>query len=110
MGGHIHDDRGRRGQRGLHPHLPAELPRPCPNALPGLKRVKHRRVGRTLPLSVFEGADHAAQALALALERGDSGAGVLGFVEGLRVQGGHAPAAFEPEGQVDARGALPLAW
>lgn len=31
---------------------------------------------------------------------------MLRFVEGLRVQGGHAPAAFEPEGQVDGAGCV----
>jgi protein SCO1/2 len=39
----------------------------------------------------------SAAALALALERGDSGAGVLGFVDGLRVEGGEPPAALEPQ-------------
>jgi len=78
-----------------HPHLSAErpLPRPCPNALPGLDRVENRRVGRRPPLRIFISADHAAQPLALALQRGDPGAGVPRLVEGLGVQGGQAPAA-----------------
>ncbi|WP_102906323.1 hypothetical protein [Variovorax sp. WDL1] len=57
-------------------------------------------------MRLLERADHVAQALALALQGGDPGAGVLDFVVSLRMQSGHASAAFELEGQVDGSGCV----
>ncbi|WP_093381804.1 hypothetical protein [Variovorax sp. OV329] len=57
--------------------------------------------------------DHAAQPLAFDFEGSDPGAGVPSFVEGVFMQGGEPPTAFEPGGELDqARGVAAglLAW
>lgn len=71
---------------------------------PPLHRPKSPRIRRRLRLSTLERLDHSAQPLAFTLKGGDPGARVLGLVEGVLVQGGAAPAAFEPEGELDRGG------
>lgn len=72
--------------------------------------MKHRRVGRRLSLRIFERPVHLTQPLAFTLEGGHAGAGMLRFVEGPRVQGGHVQRLSNQRARYAARGALPLAW
>lgn len=73
------------------------------SASPGLDSVLPTTSHETPPnsprclLRLLKGLDHALQPLALAFERGDPGTGMLGLIESLRVQGGAAPAALEPQ-------------
>src|SRR5437660_32711 len=80
------------------------MSRPC--TLRASNQVISRRIGRWMGLRALVRTDDAAKSFALTLQRGDPGAGMLRLGVGLRVQGGHAPATFEPEGQVHRPGCV----